>query len=516
VEITKIYTKELRFRINLPVREVSWGMLMSISEIIKMLEAGLGKDKVHSLDFERFVYGTDWSPRTPDEIVPPDVVVTPKTTEDVVKVVKIAYETNTPVTCGGGLTGMAGGAVPIHKGIFLDMTSMNRIIEIDVENQTVRVQAGATLQEVNDALEKHGLWLTNLPESKWSCTVGSSIALENDSTFGMRWGRINQALTSVQIVTGTGEVLELGHRKSHHTSSGYKLKDLIISSEGTLGVITEATLKVEPLPEYRTVDMILFPSLKTAVNYVNRLLKAGLQIEAAHCNCKRRLNFYASTYKEKYGKAPQIPDWANALLGISFSGNRDFVEFERSYAMKIAESEEFKGQILKEREIVDSWWTSKYTLLFEAFKQKWPNTQKEKKFAAADVGVPMGRLEDIYKKFVEISEKHGLEILGMNAYFENPNSIGFSLSCAVYVDYRSKKEVEAFRKFHEDMSKAAVDLEGTMSTYMSDTYLKVPYFEYEQGKSAEYMKKIKLLFDPKGIMNPGKKFARSSLKEVVQ
>jgi glycolate oxidase len=104
----------------------------------------------------------------------------------------------------------------------------------------------------------------------------------------------------------------------------------------------------------------------------------------------------------------------------------------------------------------------------------------------------------------------------MNAYFENPNSIGFSLSCAVYVDYRSKKEVEAFRKFHEEMSKAAVDLEGTMSTYMSDTYLKVPYFEYEHGKSAAYMKKIKSIFDPKGIMNPGKKFARSSLKEVAQ
>ncbi len=491
--------------------------MVEITEVIKKLEAELGQEKVHSHDFERFVYGLDWSPRTPEEVTPPDVVVTPKSTEDVVKLVKVAYETCTPVTCGGGLTGMAGGAVPIHKGIFVDMTSMNKVIEIDVENQTIRVQAGATLQEVNDALEKHGLWLTNLPESKWSCTVGSSIALENDSTFGMRWGRINQALCSVQLVTGAAEVLELGHRKSHHTSSGIKLKEIIMSSEGTLGVITEATLKVEPIPEHRTVDMILFPSLKTGVDYVNRLLKAGITIEAAHCNCKRRLKFYASTYKEKHGHYPEVPDWANALLGISFSGDKEFVEYERAYAMKIAESDAFKGQILKEREIVDSWWTSKYTLLFEAFKQKWPNTQKEKKFAAADVGVPMGRLEEIYQKFVEISEKNGLEILGMNAYFENPNSIGFSLSCAVYVDYRSRKEVDAFRKFHEEMSKAAVDLQGTMSTYMSDTSLKVPYFEYEHGKSALYMKKVKAIFDPKGIMNPGKKFVRASAtKEVLQ
>jgi FAD/FMN-containing dehydrogenase len=446
---------------------------------IKELMGELGSDMVLTQDFERYVYGADWSPRTKDEIFPPDVVITPKTTEDVSKAVKIANKHGIPVTAGGGLTGMAGGAVPIHAGIYIDSTSMNKIIEVDVKNQTVRAQGGCTLQEINDAIEEHGLWFPNLPESKWVCTIGSEIACDNDSTFGMRYGKILNALLSVQIVTGTGEILELGHRKCHFTSSGYKLKDLIAGSEGTLGVITEATIKVEPQPDERMVEMIIFPSMGTAVDYLDRLLKAGLTIEGAHINCKRRLKFYTHAYRKKYGKDPEIPEWAGALLAIIFSGDKEVVNFGRNYAVDIAEN--MKGELVKEREIVEGWWISKHTLKFPPFKQKWPDSQREKKFGAVDPGIPMGRLDDFYEVFIKTAKKYKLQILGMNAYLEHPNSIGFSLSCALFVDYHDQ-------------------------TYMGDTNLKVPYFEYEHGESAKYMRKIKELFDPKGIMNPGKKF----------
>ncbi|MCK5561264.1 MAG: FAD-binding oxidoreductase [Thermoplasmata archaeon] len=473
---------------------------MYIEELIE----AIGKDKVLTEDFERYVFGADWSPRTTDEIFPPDVVICPDSTEDVQKTIEIAYKHSVPVTAGGGLTGMAGGAVPIHLGIYIDSTCMNKIIEVDVPNQTIRVQAGTTLQEVNDALEPHGLWLPNLTESKWATTVGASISCDNDSTFGMRYGKILNALLSAQVVIGTGEVLELGHRKSHFTSSGYKLKDLLVGAEGTLGVLTEATLKVEPIPEHRVVEMILFPSMKTAVEFLSRLMKAGLTVEGAHINCKRRLKFYTHAYRKKFGKDPEVPEWAEALLAIIFAGDKEFVEFEREYAINIAS--EMGGQLVKEREIIEGWWTSKHRLDFEPFKQKWPDSQREKKFGAVDPGIPMGRLEEMYKKFIETAEKYQLQILGMNAYLEHPNSVGLSLSCAVFVNYRDQEEVNRYRQYFEELAKAAVDLEGTMSTYMSDTDLKVPYFEYEHGKSANYMRELKKLFDPKGIMNPGKKF----------
>jgi FAD/FMN-containing dehydrogenase len=250
--------------------------------------------------------------------------------------------------------------------------------------------------------------------------------------------------------------------------------------------------------------MIIFPSMGTAVEFLNRSLKAGLTIEGAHINCKRRLKFYTHAYRKKYGKDPEVPEWAGALLAIIFSGDKEVVEFSRNYAVAIAES--MKGELVKEREIVDGWWISKHTLEFPPFKQKWPDSQREKKFGAVDPGIPMGRLEEFYEVFVRTAEKHNLQILGMNAYLEHPNSIGFSLSCALFVDYHDQDEVDRYRNYFEDMAKAAVDFEGTMSTYMSDTDLKVPYFEYEHGESTKYMTKIKELFDPKGIMNPGKKF----------
>ena len=470
---------------------------------IEELKAALG-EKVHTEDFERFAYGADWSPRTPQEVFPPDVVVLPKDTEDVRRAVEIAFRHGIPVTAGGGLTGMAGGAVPIHGGIYIDGTSMNRIIEIDVANQTVRAQGGCTMQEIIDALEPHGLWIPNLPESKWSCTIASEIACDNDSTFGMRWGKILNALLSVELVTGKAEVVEFGHRKAHFSSSGYKVKDLIVGSEGTLGVVTAATLKVEPIADERSVDMILFPSMTKAVDYLNRLLKAGLAIDGAHINCKRRLKFYTHAYKDKHGHEPEVPDWAEALLAIIFSGDKKVLDFNKKYAFKVAE--EMGGQLVKERDIVESWWISKHTLAFEPYKQKWPKSQTEKKFGACDPGVPMGRLEEFYKAFIATAEKHRLSILGMNAYLEHPNSIGFSCSCALFVNYRDQDEIDRFRKYFEELSRIAVDMGGTMSTYMGDTNLRVPYLEYEHGNAVAYFKELKKVFDPKGIMNPGKKF----------
>ena len=111
---------------------------------IKELEKALGKEKVLTEEFQRFIFGADWSPRTPEEIFPPDVVILPKDTEDVVKAVKIAYKHGIPVTAGGGLTGMAGGAVPIHGGIYIDGLCLSKVVEVDPENQTIRCQSGVT------------------------------------------------------------------------------------------------------------------------------------------------------------------------------------------------------------------------------------------------------------------------------------------------------------------------------------------------------------------------------------
>ncbi len=473
---------------------------------IDELKQALGPDRVLDADFDRFSYSSDFSPMGPGEEVVPDAVVLPRGTEDVVKVVKVALRHGVPITPVGGMTGMLGGALAIKGGILLATHSMGEVLEVDVPNQTVRVEAGATLQSINDVLEPHGLWLPHLPESKWSATVGSSIASDNDSTFGMRHGKILQPLLSVLVVDGHGRAVEFGHRKTRFTSSGYKVKDLFVGAEGTLGIVTEATLKVEPLPPFRRVEMIVLPSLTKAVELVDHCLRSGISLEATHINCRQRLKFYTHAYLVKHGHEPEVPEWAGALLAFSIAGDKDVVDFQIDWVLRSGE-DRFGGKVVTERDIVDSWWTSKHTLDFEPFQQKWPASQGEMQFGAADVGVPMGELERYYEEaFLPLIEKHGLKILGMNAYAEHPNSIGFSLSCAVFVDYHDQAQVDAFRAFVVEMSERAIAVGGTSTTYMSDTYIKRGTMSLEAGEALAYYRSIKELFDPQYVMNTGKKW----------
>ncbi|HUU79024.1 MAG TPA: FAD-binding oxidoreductase [candidate division Zixibacteria bacterium] len=477
-------------------------------EIIKEIKNAVGKDIVFDEKVHRMAYSRDWSPRDDKNTTLPDVVVRPKTTEQVAKIVEIANKYRIPVTPMGGLTGMGGGAVPIYGGIAFETKGLNQVLEIDVENMMATVQAGITLWDLNQALKAHGLYFPHEPESKKAVTVGSSIACNNDSTFGIRHGRMVDHLSNAVIVTGEGKIVRVGRRKALCSDSGYQLNWLLVGAEGTLGIVTEATVKVIPIQKTRMVDMIVFPSLKDSMNAIRDIIHSGLALESAHINCKQRLKFYTHSYKEKHGHEPEIPDWAEALLGISFASaeeSDEVVKFSRDYAIKICERN--KGLIVKEVEITDGWWASKYTVNFTPFKQKWPDSQREKKFGAVDCGIPIGRIEEAYDKFLEIAKKYNQQILGMCIYHERPNRLSPSISFAVFNDDKDPENVQGFYKYVREMCEVAIKLEGTSATYIGDSEFKTPWIgELEHQESYEYMLKIKKAFDPNGIMNPGKKF----------
>jgi FAD/FMN-containing dehydrogenase len=246
------------------------------------------------------------------------------------------------------------------------------------------------------------------------------------------------------------------------------------------------------------------------VELIDHCLRSGIWLEAAHINCRHRLRFYTHAYSVKHGHEPEIPDWAGALFSFAIAGDREVVDFQTDWVLRKG-TESFGGQQVRERDIVDSWWTSKHTLDFEPFQQKWPASQGEKMFGAADVGVPMGVLEEFYEEgFMTLLEEHGLGVLGMNAYLEHPNSIGLSLSCAVFVDYHDQAQVDAFRAYVVDMSRKAIEMGGTSTTYMSDTYIKRATMREEAGEAIVYYRAIKELFDPQFIMNTGKKWEDTS------
>lgn len=468
------------------------------------LQAVLGqratRDKTHRLGYSR-----DWSPRHRSHVDLPDIVVAPKTTAEVVEIVKIAYRHHIPIVPFAGGTGMGGGVAAWKGGIAIETKGLNQILELDEANMMVTVQAGITIWGLNETLARSGLWFPHQPESKRVCTIGASIGCDNDSTFGLRYGKILDVLSNVVMVTGEGEAVRFGRRKAAFTSTGYKLLDLIVGSEGTLGVVTEATLRVFPLPETRLVRGFVCRSLEDGIRALEHMLATGLGIESAHLNCRQRLHFYTHAYREKYQREPEIPDWAEAILFLSFAGDRDVVDFTLDKATRIL-LEQFSAEEVREQEMVDGWWASKHSLEFIPFKQKWPDSQRQKKFGAADIGLPIGRVEEAYQRFLEIAAKWDQDILGMTVYNESPNKPTASISFALFVDDSTEQSVANFYNYVREMSAMAVEMEGTMSSYIGDGDRLGGFNELEHGASYSYMRRVKEMFDPAGIFNPGKKF----------
>ncbi|NHJ87850.1 MAG: FAD-binding oxidoreductase, partial [Asgard group archaeon] len=260
--------------------------------IITELKDAVGKDIIFDEEIHRMAYSRDWSPRDDKNIQMPDLVARPRTKEQTAKIIQIANKYHIPVTPMGGLTGMGGGAVAIYGGIAFEAKGLNKVLEVDEKNLTVTTQAGITLWDLNQELKKYGLYFPHEPESKKAATVGSSIACNNDSTFGIRHGRMVDHLSNAVIITGDGKIVRVGRRKAMCSNSGYQLNWLLVGSEGTLGIIVEATLKVIPIQKTRMVDMIVFPSLTDSMNAIKDIIHAGLALESAHINCKQRLKFY--------------------------------------------------------------------------------------------------------------------------------------------------------------------------------------------------------------------------------
>jgi glycolate oxidase len=475
-----------------------------LEEAFRDLQSVLGERATRAAA-QRIGYSRDWSPRHRSHVDLPDIVVVPRSTDEVVEIVKVAHAHRIPVVPFAGGTGMGGGAVAWKGGITIETKGLNQILEMDEANMVVTTQAGITIWGLNEELARRGLWFPHQPESKRSSTVGASIGCDSDSTFGLRYGKILDYLTNVVMVTGEGKALRIGRRKAAFTSTGYKLLDLIVGSEGTLGVVTEATLRVFALPAARLVRGYVCRSLDDGIRAIERLLASGLNVESAHMNCRRRLHFYTHAYRQVHHREPDVPDWAEAILFLSFAGDQDVIEFSLNKAVEILRKE-FGIEEVKEQEMVDGWWASKHSLEFIPFQQKWPDSQREKKFGAADVGLPIGRVEEAYQRFLDIAGRWGQNILGMTVYNEAANKPTASVSFAVFVDDSTEESVANFYNYVREMSAMAVEMEGTMSSYIGDGDRLGGFNELEHGESYAYMRRIKEMFDPAGIFNPRKKF----------
>lgn len=462
----------------------------------------------------RMSYSRDWSLRPATEAFLPDMVVLPETAEQVKVVIDAAQKFKVPVVPFSGGTGAAGGAVAIHGGVAVDLKCLNVISEIDTESYTVTCGAGTVVLALTKELEKQGFWLPQQTESKIAATVGGGINCGSRATFGIRYGDWTDTILNGTFVTGRGDIINIGRRKATRSASGYNLLNLLVNSEGTLGILTEATLRIHRLPPVRVVEAFLFRSVQEAAFGLQHLLDIGLGIEGGNINCRRRLATYTHDYETKHGHPPDVPDWAAAILFVTIAGTEEVVQFTVDTAKKALKLK-FDASAFPDREMIDAWWAIKHSLDFIPYHQKWPDSQRSKKHCVADVGIPLGRIGEAYEEFIRVAGMLKLEILGMNVYNQSCNRVAPSVSFTVAIEDRNDAEVQAFRTYLRKMGEVALRLGGTQSSALGDGDRIVDINNLEHGASLAYMRDLKKIFDPHWIMNPGKKLQVLSAQEEL-
>ena len=237
-------------------------------EILEKIRAIVGDDNIYDSSEDLEKHAIDESPLEPHL---PQVVVKPTSTEQVSQVVKLANEFKIPVTPQGSLTGLSGASHPVYGGIALSLEKMNRIIEVDEENLMITVEPGVLISEVHEETEKRGLYYPPDPGQE-SGSIGGNISTNAGGMRAMKYGVTRDFVNALEVVTPTGEILELGG-KNVKNSTGYSLLDLFIGSEGTLGVVTKAILRLIPKPKHTALIYAPFNSTRDAANAVSEIIE---------------------------------------------------------------------------------------------------------------------------------------------------------------------------------------------------------------------------------------------------
>ncbi|NLO60167.1 MAG: FAD-binding oxidoreductase [Spirochaetales bacterium] len=418
----------------------------------------------------------------------PDVLVEAITTEEVAAVVHYAAEHSIPVTPRGQGTGLVGGAVSLHGGIMLSLQKMNRILELDEKNMTLTVEPGVLLMEIGEYLSETPFFYPPDPGEK-SATIGGNISTNAGGMRAVKYGVTRDYVRALQVVLPDGEVVVLGGKVAKN-SSGYSLKDLIIGSEGTLGIVTKATLKLITRPAVTVSLLIPFENLDKAISAVPAILRAK-QLPTAVEFMQREVVMAASTYLGR-----QFPDTgSDAYLLVSSDGpNRKFVDEALDEIARIAlDHGAIDALIADTPERQESVWTARGTFL-EAIKAS--TTMMEE----CDVVVPRDRIAEFINFSHELEKIHGLRLMSFGHAGDG--------NLHIYELRDDLDEAEWHKRLDavfDAMYNKAIEIGGKVSGEHGIGYAKRPFLtDSEQSSTMALMRSIKHAFDPKDLLNPGK------------
>ena len=421
------------------------------------------------------------------EAPPPAAVIFAGTTQDVADAVKLSSQYSVPVIPFGVGSSLEGHLLAVQGGISIDLGRMNQVLSINSEDLTVTVQAGVTRKQLNEAVKSTGLFFPIDPGA--DATIGGMSATRASGTNAVRYGTMRENVLALQVVTADGGIIRTGTR-AKKSSAGYDLTRLMVGSEGTLGVITEITVRLYPLPEAISAAICSFPSIEAAVRTTIQTIQLGVpiaRVELIDVNTVRMVNTHSKL------ALPEKP-----MLLMEFHGSPSGVKEQAETVQEIASDHggtAFEWATTPEERT--RLWTARHNAYFAAIQSR-PGCRA----ISTDTCVPISRLADCLLDSVKEADASGIPYFLVGHVGDGNFHFGYLL------DPNKPEERIAAEKLNFDLVTRALRLEGTCTGEHGVGLHKMDFLVTEAGVGAvDMMRTIKRALDPKNIMNPGKIFS---------
>jgi glycolate oxidase len=416
----------------------------------------------------------------------PDCVVLPRTTRQVSQILELANSKEIPVTARGGGTNVSGGSIPVKGGIVLCTTKMNSILKINQATLVAEAEAGVVLQDFNLALSKAGLFYPPDPQSAAGCTLGGTVAENAGGPYGAKYGVTKQYLLGLKAVLASGEVANLGGQTIKNRM-GYELATLFAGSEGTLGIITEVTVRLLPLPRAQKTILAVFKDMETAGQAVSNIIAQGLipaKVEIMDNWFLRRIEGLSHL---------GLPVEAEAMLLIQADGEPQAVDNEVDQIISVCrDSRADEARAAHDENEANKMWQARRGC-FGAVTSSSPTVLTE------DVTVPRDKIAALIGRCKEVSQKFGITI-PITGHAGDGN-----IHPAFLTDINNKEHFARAMLAVEDVIQTALELGGVISGEHGIGLEKQHFLTRALDPVAlRTMKQIKKVLDPKGILNPGK------------
>ena len=416
----------------------------------------------------------------------PDAVAFPGNSEEISRIFFLANRESFPVIPRGGGSGMSGGSLPVEGGLVLAMDRLNRILLIDRDNLVAKVEPGVITAQLQEEVEKVGLFYPPDPASAHVSTLGGNVAECAGGLRGLKYGVTRDYVMGLTVVLPTGEVIKTGGETIKGVA-GYDLTRLIVGSEGTLAVITSITLRLIPKPAAKKTMAAFFPGISPAIQTVSDIIRE--KIVPVTLEFLDRLCI--DCVRDALGV--DIPLETNAMLLIEVDGDKIVIEREAERIRKICRrSSAIEFRIARGLKEFERLWEARREVSLSLMKLR-PGKVSE------DVVVPRSRMTELISFLGDLRDKYSLPIAAFGHAGDG------NIHVNIMMDKEDPKEVAKGDEIVRDLFKRVIDLGGTITGEHGVGITKAPYMEMEFSRpTLDLMLRLKKAFDPNGILNPGK------------